>query len=93
MTKKTEPPWLDHRFGVWEVNPGESLVQVNVGCNQPVVIDKLYGPLAANPVRIRLEYTEVATDWVVECELGDIWTEMARFDCQLDWDKKGVPRG
>jgi hypothetical protein len=81
-------PWMEERFGVWEFHPGYgNEVRVNVGVNQTVEIDKLYGPLAAHGVRVRLEYEGERTDWVVEyknLKTGE-WIEKARWDCQEDW--------
>ena len=92
-------PWLEKRWDRWEVNPvyGQP-IRVNIGVDQTVEIDKLYGPLAAFCVRIRLEYKtengKTISDWVVERErpsnVGDAsapmeWLEIARWDCQLDW--------
>lgn len=96
--KTPEKAYFDRQYGRLEVNPmGEDCV-VNVGTNQTVEIDKLYGPLCALGVRIRLEYKNDVSDWVVErerpkdkkdsaCEME--WIEMARWDCQLDfWENE-----
>jgi hypothetical protein len=85
-------PWIEKRFNKFEINVGsDDLVIVNCSANQTIEIDKLYGPLAALGVRIRLEYKGDISDWVIEREqLGDegldpTWIEMARWDCQLGW--------
>lgn len=93
MTKEIPAePWNELRFGEWEVNiPCDQKVTINIGANQTVEIDKLYGPLAAFGVRIKLEYADGKSDWVVEREKASTegvdreWIEMARWDCQLDW--------
>lgn len=90
---KDKQPWLDNSHGQWEVNPDcdSSGARINTGANYPVEIDKLYGPLASHLVRIRLEYTNDVSDWVVERQLleGDAWIEMARWDCQLGFEDLG----
>ena len=60
---------------------------VNCGANEVIEIDKLYGPLAAHNVRIRLEYKDGVSDWVVESQdlKNNTWKERARWDCQDDW--------
>lgn len=89
---------FDYRWDILEVNPGyeNKHVVINVGVDQTVEIDKLYGPLCALGVRIRLEYNDKCSDWVVEREKpADVndsgspmeWVEVARWDCQLDWWK------
>lgn len=90
---------------ILELDAGnENHVIVNCKANQIIEIDKLYGPLSALGVRIRLEYTNDKSDWVVEREKPipdndgkwcDVeWVETARWDCQLDWPKnKGGGNG
>lgn len=85
-------PWNEKRFDRWEVNIGDDpKVVINCCANQVIEIDKLYGPLAATGVRVRLEYNDTCSDWVVEREklsggsAESEWIEMARWDCQLDW--------
>lgn len=85
-------PWLNQqRDGTWEINPQQERVRINIGTNENVEVDKLYGPLAAHPVRIRLEYNNDVSDWVVERQSfeGDHWIEMARWDCQLGFEELG----
>ncbi len=78
------------KHGYWSEAHAESSdenIRVCLGVNQWVEIDKLYGPLAASFVRIRLEYLGDVTDWVVECQnpsTGE-WEEKARWDCQENW--------
>jgi hypothetical protein len=89
-----DKPWLESKFGYWQINlPAETKAIINCSANQTIEIDKLYGPLSALGVRIRLEYTSNTSDWVVEREkaVGNIettWVEVARWDCQLDWFKE-----
>lgn len=57
--------------------------------DQTIEIDKLYGPLIACGVRVRLEVK--TGEWVVSRERvpkdGETtWEEMARFDCQESID-------
>ena len=86
-------PWLSEAHGKLEINPGRDCI-VNVGANQVVEIDKLYGPLASLGVKVVLEYKDDKSDWVVSRERpkdpkdggSDMeWVEVARWDCQLDW--------
>ena len=85
--------WCEQRFGVPEWNPPSvKAVRVNVSCNQSVVIDKLYGPLCASDVRVRLEYDDAGnTDWVVEYlnPTTEEWELKARWDCQENWNPRG----
>lgn len=63
---------------------------VEIGANEPVEIDKMYGPLVAFPIRVYVDFATV--EWVVEREfiphddkgnaLESEWRIMARFPCQ-----------
>jgi hypothetical protein len=79
--------WIEERNGKVEVNPMGQDVTVNVGTNQRVTIDKLYGPLCASEVRVHLEHTNDKADWVVEHYnlKEERWEEKARWDCQESW--------
>ena len=83
---------LEYRNGVWELSPPfSSTSRVNIGANQHVEIDKLFGPLAAHPVRVHLDYG--STSWVVECcegNGGEDWVEKARFSCQTGMSDEGL---
>lgn len=90
MDKEDVKPWIEKRFGRWEVNTScESGILVNCGVNETIEIDKLYGPLAAHGVRVRLEYKDNKADWVVESEdlANEKWIERARWYCQDNWPK------
>ena len=81
-------PWMHFAHGRWEVNPdsvNEAGVVINIGTDFNVEVDKLYGPLAAETVRVRLEHK--TTEWVVERYRvdTDVWEEKARWDCQESW--------
>lgn len=86
-------PWIEKsKFGHYEINTMGQKIIVNCGANETIEIDKLYGPLCASGVRIRLEYTAECSDWVVEREkinnaAASEWIEVTRWDCQLDWPK------
>lgn len=87
-------PWFQERNGRWELNPGDAKeLVVNVGTANVIVVDKLYGPLAAGPVRVRLEYTNTISDWVVEYRNPTTrqWEEKARWDCQENWPEDSEP--
>lgn len=82
-----------------EINIGtDDHVVINCMANQTIEIDKLFGPLAALGVRIRLEYKNGVSDWVIEREVPipesdgtwvDVsWVEVARWDCQMGWPEK-----
>jgi hypothetical protein len=76
-------PWLEERLGRPEIHCGTAPeIVICCSANQVIELHKIYGPLAANGVRIRLEYTNDVADWVVERETGDTWAEAARFPCQ-----------
>lgn len=91
------PPWLEERHGVWEVNVGtQPETTINCGVNQAITVDKMYGPLAAEDVRVRLEYLTPAdgphvSDWVIERYnlTTEKWEEKARWDCQESWPPEG----
>lgn len=76
-------PRLDNgRFG-WELHAGsEPEVRVNIGAANRVLIDKLYGPLAAYPVRVSLDAN--TAEWVVEYlnSADEKWEVKARWSCQ-----------
>lgn len=69
-----------------EINPDADLqeVVVNIG-SVAVLVDKLYGPLAAELVRVRLDAD--AAEWVVERQRVDnnTWEEKLRWYCQESW--------
>lgn len=77
-------PWLEKRFNRWEVNTKCAGIMVNCAANEIIEIDKLYGPLAAHGVRVRLEYKDDKADWVIESEdlKTEKWIERARWFCQ-----------
>lgn len=77
--------------GCWEVNPDsteEVGLCVNIGSNFNVEIDKLYGPLAAETIRVRVE--SASGEWVIERQRvdTDVWEEKARWDCQESWPEE-----
>lgn len=82
---KDTKPWLEKRGDTWEVNPMGLDIKINIGANQKVVIDKLYGPLAASDVRVYLDFQ--SAEWVVEYMnlTTEKWEEKARWDCQENW--------
>jgi hypothetical protein len=86
MIEKKEMPTCERRENKWEVTPpyGES-VCVNVGIDQHVVVDKLFGPLAAAPARLKIDGQ--SGEWVCEYQnpKTDQWEEKARWSCQENW--------
>lgn len=78
-----------HNNGCLEFNPGHENKEcrINIGCNQIVEVDKLYGPLCCSPVRVFLEYKDDVSDWVVQYQnlTTEEWEEKARWDCQENW--------
>ena len=69
------------------------------GCDQTVVIDKMYGPLCANAIRVHLDYDSVC--WIIERERitypvksikketgknGMVWTYIDN-DVITEWDE------
>lgn len=76
-------PWLEFtKCKTWEVHPHQHEITVNIGADQNVIIDKLYGPLAACDVRVRLEFA--TCEWVFEAHdfNNDTWVEKGRFFAQ-----------
>lgn len=51
--------------------------EVHIMGDAPVVIDKMFGPLVFQSVRVTAEIE--SGDWVVEREARDGWEEVARF--------------
>jgi hypothetical protein len=64
--------------------PFEQSVTVEVGVNQPVTIDKLFGPLIFADVRVTADFK--TCEWVIERQRIDSqrWVEVARIPGQLD---------
>lgn len=86
QVSKQKRPWLSLEHDVWEVNEqGNEIIRVNIGA-ATVQVDKLYGPLAAETVQIRLDRS--TAEWIVERQRVDddeTWEEKARWDCQESW--------
>jgi hypothetical protein len=85
---KVEPsrPWVDNDKLVPELHSGgwEYDIRVRIGASNVVEIDKFYGSLVAQPVRISIE----GGSWVVERMIDEdyvpppgtsVWVEVARF--------------
>lgn len=80
-------PWLDNDKLVPELHAGcwEYDLRVCIGTTNVVEIDKFYGPLVAQPVRVSIESER--NEWVVERMVEDreaepgtsTWVEVARF--------------
>jgi hypothetical protein len=93
MVLYTGPQTLE--LEVHLVSPGIHAV-INTG-QEPVVIEKLYGPASFRPVRVT-PVVGSSWQWVVEQlvsdhphGLEDHWQEVARFDCIHDQDKSEIP--
>lgn len=96
MNGVTKPkPWTEERFGRTELNTGGNDVTVCCGANENIEIVKLYGPLSADDIRVRLDFHGTIADWVVERkeydddddDVAPAWVEMARFPCEKEEDK------
>lgn len=80
--------------GIWidknEINIPYEIkdVVVNVGCDQNVAVDKLFGPQCSSKIRVRHEFT--SCEWVVEEQNfnNGKWVERARFYAQEFYDEK-----
>ena len=85
---KSGRPWLDNAKLVPELHAGgwEYDIRVCVGTSNVVEIDKFYGPLVAQPVRVSIE----SDMWIVERMVDEdedgnpypgtsTWIEVARF--------------
>lgn len=84
-----EKPWVTSEFGKWVVHTVDP-VELNIGANNTIFIDKMYGPLAAAPVRITLKYEDTTpATWVVEYKnfTTDNWEVKAEWNCQENWSK------
>lgn len=59
---------------------------VEIGCDENVEIDKMYGPLIFWPIRVRAEFE--TCEWVVERLFGEDeeWRVVARVPGQLESD-------
>lgn len=87
MQNKKPPDIYQDKFHRWIVSTMENL-NIDTGANVKIEIDKLYGSLCASSVRVHLEYKDNISDWVIEnlnVKTGQ-WDEMARWDCQKDFD-------
>lgn len=51
--------------------------EIHIMANSPVVIDKMFGPLIFQSVRITAD--RKSGDWIVEREARDGWDEITRF--------------
>lgn len=80
-------PYFYEQHGELHAHPMGSDVVVDVGTNQKVVIDKLFGPLCASEVRVFLQHDGDRYDWVVEYlnPTTELWEEKARWCCQENW--------
>lgn len=56
---------------------------------QAIVISKIYGPLGADDIRVRLDVGKA--EWVIERDgykdRQATWIEVARFDCQIGYEE------
>lgn len=65
-------------------------LNVTIQCGgEPIVIDKLYGPLSVSPIRIHLDFERC--EWVIEKEETS-WVEVARFEASSQ-TKEGEDHG
>jgi hypothetical protein len=69
-----------------EAPDGDGGVTIFVGCDQLVVVDKMFGPLVFMPIRVRADFD--LGEWIIEREFGPDaeWREVARIPGQLDSD-------
>lgn len=82
--------WLDFFGKEAAVNITENLT-IQCSANVYITIDKMYGPIAAYPVRIILKYDKENDGcWVVEYQnpTTELWEEKARWSCQENWPEK-----
>jgi hypothetical protein len=65
------------------ISAGGPLV-VEVGCSQPITIDKLFGPLIFCDIRVTAEFA--TNEWVIERKRMDSgeWSVVARVPGQLE---------
>lgn len=85
MSDKKPSWWVDESRGHPQFNPGQApRVVVNVGCEQSVEIDKLYGPLIFASIRVRADSKTL--EWVIERQQVDTmeWLPVVRVPGQND---------
>jgi hypothetical protein len=92
---QTKPgrPWLDNGKLVPELHSGgwEYDLRVCIGTTNVVEIDKFYGPLVAQPVRVSLDGEMWVVERMVDTEDPEpgtsTWVEVARFpiDGEIPW--------
>jgi hypothetical protein len=90
-----ERPRVETHFGKWEIHINSDIVEICCGANQTIVIDKMYGPLSAYPVRVTLKYDkDFDGDWVVEYQnpTTEKWEVKARWSCQENWKDYNAER-
>jgi hypothetical protein len=65
---------------------GPNDVDVQIGADGKVTVDKLYGPMVFWPIRVSLDLD--ACEWVIEREYGPQgeWREATRIPGQLEED-------
>lgn len=85
-----QPPEVTKFHEQWELETHGHEVTVNIQTNQIVNIDKLYGPLCAEGVRIFLEHNNDVFDWVVQRQNVETseWEEKARWCCQESYSEE-----
>jgi hypothetical protein len=83
--------WIDKN----EVNIPHDMkeVVINVGADQIVEIDKLFGPQCSSKIRVRHDLQDC--QWVVEEENfnNGKWVERARFDAQEFYNEQYQDEG
>lgn len=87
--KEDEKPYIDGCWGKWSIVISSDVV-IECGANQTIEIDKMFGPLAAYPVRITLKYDkDTPGDWIVEYQnpTTEKWEIKAQWSCQENWPK------
>lgn len=68
----------------------ETEVEIQVGVKDIVEIEKLYGPLVFQSIRVKLDLD--TCEWIIERQdAGITWREVARIPGQLETDFPNCP--
>lgn len=79
-----------------EINYVGKELSIFTGCGTNILIEKMYGPLVAYPIRVRLDFDSVC--WIIERHkvfvnsdgepVKNNWTEVARIEANEEWEEK-----
>jgi len=79
--------FTEKRFGNTEVTPeSDEIIAVQVACDTPVIIEKVFGPTIFASIRISASLER--DGWLIERQTGpgDEWIPWVTIPAQLDMD-------